>query len=191
MVVRIAGKYMCLWRAVDHEGQVLEILVQRRRDKCAAVKLMRKLLRKQGFARKTVTTDKLRSYGAALQHLGFPATMTHCARSGSQVRNGLSGGGRRIRTIGLAVNETAVEKGSARNDRRLARRPGLNDPIQPIGPASPFGRAERTLSKSGTDGSNPVPSSGESANYRFPEHEELRYRAASWGHADLCSAGQA
>src|SRR5208282_6922329 len=47
MVVRIAGKHMYLWRAVDHEGEVLEILVQRRRDKCAAVKLMRKLLRKQ------------------------------------------------------------------------------------------------------------------------------------------------
>src|SRR6201985_1619690 len=46
MVVRIAGKHMYLWRAVDHEGEVLEILVQRRRDKCAAVKLMRKLLRK-------------------------------------------------------------------------------------------------------------------------------------------------
>ena len=59
------------WRAVDHEGEVLEILVQRRRDKCAAVKLMRKLLRKQGFAPKTVTTDKLRSYGAAFQHLGL------------------------------------------------------------------------------------------------------------------------
>src|SRR5258708_24220368 len=51
---------MYLWRAVDHEGELLEILVQRRRDKCAAVKLMRKLLRKQGFAPKTVTTDKLR-----------------------------------------------------------------------------------------------------------------------------------
>ena len=58
---------MYLWRAVDHEGEVLEILVQRRRDKCAAVKLMRKLLRKQGLAPKTVTTDKLRSYGAAFQ----------------------------------------------------------------------------------------------------------------------------
>src|SRR5437868_2174764 len=71
MVVRIAGKHMYLWRAVDHEGEVLEILVQRRRDKRAAVKLMRKLLRKQGFAPKTVTTDKLRSYGAAFQHLGL------------------------------------------------------------------------------------------------------------------------
>src|SRR5271167_5106168 len=71
MVVRIAGKHMHLWRSVDHEGEVLEILVQRRRDKCAAVKLMRKLLRKQGFAPKTVTTDKLRPYRAAFQHLGL------------------------------------------------------------------------------------------------------------------------
>src|SRR5712671_7182497 len=59
MVVRIAGQHMYLWRAVDHEGEVLEILVQRRRDKRAAVRLMRKLLRKQGFAPKQVTTDKL------------------------------------------------------------------------------------------------------------------------------------
>src|SRR5205814_8062415 len=41
MVVRIAGKHMYLWRAVDHEGEVLEILVQRRRNKRAAVRLMR------------------------------------------------------------------------------------------------------------------------------------------------------
>src|ERR1700751_218668 len=71
MVVRIAGKRMYLWRAVDHEGEVLEILVQRRRDRSAAVKLMRKLLRKQGFAPTSVTTDKLRSYGAAFRHLGL------------------------------------------------------------------------------------------------------------------------
>jgi len=92
------------------------------------------------------------------------------ARTSGQVDRGeirrkfvrLSAGGRRIRTIGPAVDETAVEKRSAGNDRRLARRSRLHDPIQPIGPASLFGRAERTLSKSGTDGSNPVPSSGES-----------------------------
>ena len=71
MVVRIAGKQMYLWRAVDHEGEVLEILVQRRRDRSAAVKLMRKLLRKQGFAPTRVTTDKLRSYGAAFWHFGL------------------------------------------------------------------------------------------------------------------------
>jgi putative transposase len=65
MVVRIAGKRMYLWRAVDHEGEILDVLLQRRRDRRAAVKLMRKLLRKQGFAPKRVTTDQLRSYGAA------------------------------------------------------------------------------------------------------------------------------
>src|SRR5712675_2387060 len=52
MVVRIAGKRMYLWRAVDHEGEALEILVQRRRDRSAALRLMRKLLKKQGFAPK-------------------------------------------------------------------------------------------------------------------------------------------
>src|SRR5215212_3329841 len=69
MVVRIAGKRMYLWRAVDQEGEILDILVQPRRDKRAAVKLMRKLLRKQGFAPKLVVTDKLRSYAAAFQAL--------------------------------------------------------------------------------------------------------------------------
>src|SRR5271163_1747576 len=54
MVVRIAGERMYLWRAVDHEGEILDMLVQRRRDKRAAVRLMRKLLRKQGFAPKIV-----------------------------------------------------------------------------------------------------------------------------------------
>src|SRR5207245_6021517 len=68
MVVRIAGKRMYLWRAVDHEGEVLDMLVQRRRDSQAALRLMRKLLRKQGFTPKLLITNKLGSYGAA-----FPA----------------------------------------------------------------------------------------------------------------------
>src|SRR5205085_11002935 len=56
MVVRIAGKRMYLWRAVDHEGEVLDMLVQCRRDTQAAVRLMRKLLKKQGFAPKLLVT---------------------------------------------------------------------------------------------------------------------------------------
>jgi putative transposase len=64
MVVRIAGARMYLWRAVDHEGEVLDMLVQRRRDTWAALRLMRKLLKKQGFAPKLLVTDKLRSYSA-------------------------------------------------------------------------------------------------------------------------------
>jgi transposase-like protein len=69
MVVRIADRHMYLWRAVDHEGEILDMLVQRRRDKRAALRLMRKLLKKQGFAPKLLVTDKLRSYGSAFRHL--------------------------------------------------------------------------------------------------------------------------
>ena len=65
MAVTIVGRRLWLWRAVDEEGEVLDLLVQRRRDKAAAVKLMRKLLKKQGFAPEVLVTDKLRSYGAA------------------------------------------------------------------------------------------------------------------------------
>src|ERR671925_971950 len=73
MVARIAGETVYLWRAVDHEGEVLDVLVQRRRDKKAAVKLMRKLLKKQGVAPAVVVTDKLRSYGSAFQEIGLSA----------------------------------------------------------------------------------------------------------------------
>lgn len=73
MVARIGGEQMYLWRAVDDEGEVLDVLVQRRRGKAAALRLMRKLLRKQGFAPTLVTTDQLRSYGAAFAELGLTA----------------------------------------------------------------------------------------------------------------------
>ncbi len=73
MVVKIAGKRNWLWRAVDEEGEVLDILVQSRRDTKAAVRLMRKLIRKQGFAPEVLVTDKLGSYGAAKRKLGLLA----------------------------------------------------------------------------------------------------------------------
>jgi transposase-like protein len=61
MFVSIGGRMMYLWRAVDAEGEVLEILVQHRRDKRAALKLMRRLLKKHGSAPSAIVTDKLRS----------------------------------------------------------------------------------------------------------------------------------
>src|SRR5438874_2472195 len=69
MVVRISRKRMYRWRAGDHEGEVLDMLVQRRRDKRAAVRLMRKLLKQQGFTPKLLITDKLGSYGSPFRHL--------------------------------------------------------------------------------------------------------------------------
>ncbi len=63
MVVTIGGRRMYLWRAIDDEGEVLDILVQPRRNKAAAVKLLRKLMKKLGFAPRRLVTDKLPSYG--------------------------------------------------------------------------------------------------------------------------------
>jgi transposase-like protein len=60
-----------LWRAVDGEGEVLDALVQAKRNKHAALKIMRKLLRKYGFVPDRLITDDLRSYGAAARELGI------------------------------------------------------------------------------------------------------------------------
>ena len=87
MVVRIAGRRMYLWRAVDHEGEVLDMLVQRRRDRRAALRLMRKLLRKLGFAPKLLTTDKLGSYGAAFRHLGLTGPHEQRLRANNRAEN--------------------------------------------------------------------------------------------------------
>ena len=67
--VNIGGKQMYLWRAVDGEGEVLDVLVQKRRNKRAALKLMRKLLKNQGVHPTQIVTDKLKSYGAAFRDL--------------------------------------------------------------------------------------------------------------------------
>ena len=71
MVVKIAGQRMYLWRAVDDEGEVLDVLVQKRRNKDAALNLLRKLLRNQGVRPESITTDKLASYRAAAKILGL------------------------------------------------------------------------------------------------------------------------
>ncbi len=70
MFVSINGRQLYVWRAVDSEGEVLDILVQPRRDRKAALKLMRKLLKKQGVTPATIVTDKLGSYSSALRELG-------------------------------------------------------------------------------------------------------------------------
>ncbi len=67
--VKINGEQHYLWRAVDHEGEVLESFVTKRRDKKAALKFLRKLMRRYGQPHEIVT-DCLRSYGAALRELG-------------------------------------------------------------------------------------------------------------------------
>ena len=70
MFVSINGRQLYVWRAVDSEGEVLDILVQPRRDRKAALKLMRKLLKRQGITPTVIVTDKLGSYSSALRELG-------------------------------------------------------------------------------------------------------------------------
>jgi transposase-like protein len=67
--LKIDGRMLYLWRAVDAEGDVLDVLVQSKRNKHAALKLMRKLLKKYAFVPERLVTDDLRSYGAAVRDL--------------------------------------------------------------------------------------------------------------------------
>jgi putative transposase len=69
MFVKINGERHYLWRAVDHEGEVLESFVTKTRDKKAALKFLKKAMRKHGRPEVSVT-DQLRSYGAALKEIG-------------------------------------------------------------------------------------------------------------------------
>jgi len=71
MVCTVGGKRMYLWRAVDDEGEVLDLVMQRRRDTAAALKLLKRLLRNQPVEPETITTDGLGSYVSALQQLGL------------------------------------------------------------------------------------------------------------------------
>jgi putative transposase len=71
MYLKIAGRMVYLWRAVDAEGEVLDVLVQSKRNKPAALKLMRKLLKKYGFVPERMTTDRLASYAAAARELSI------------------------------------------------------------------------------------------------------------------------
>src|SRR5271154_3013720 len=68
--LKIDGRIVYLCRAVDAEGEVLDVLVQSKRNKHAALKLMRKLLGKYAFVPERLVTDDLRSYGAASESWG-------------------------------------------------------------------------------------------------------------------------
>lgn len=69
MYVKVNGEMRYLWRAVDHEGEILESYVTRTRDKAAAMTFMKKALKRHGSP-DTITTDGLRSYKAAMTELG-------------------------------------------------------------------------------------------------------------------------
>ena len=76
LFVAMNGRQQYLWRAVDEDGDVLDILVRSRRNRRAAVRFFRKLLKKQGGLPRRLITDKLRSYPAA--HRTVMPSVVHC-----------------------------------------------------------------------------------------------------------------
>ncbi len=68
--VRINGEIYYLWCAVDHEGEVLEVFATKRRDRKAALKFLKRAMKRDGRP-KTIVTDRLRSYGAAMKESGI------------------------------------------------------------------------------------------------------------------------
>ena len=87
MVIIVQRNRFWLWRAVDNEGEVLDFLVQRKRDAKAAKKLMKKLLKKHGFAPTRIVTDKLRSYPAAFRAIGRGAKHDCGLRANNRAEN--------------------------------------------------------------------------------------------------------
>ena len=107
MVIVIRGQRYWLWRAVDNEGEVLDFLVQSKRNAQAALKLMRKLLKKQGWPPTRITTDKLRSYHVAIRTLGLTAQHIDDRRANNRAENSHQPA---IRTLACAQHIEACER---------------------------------------------------------------------------------
>ena len=118
MVVMIGGRRMYLWRAVDDEGEVLDNLVQRRRNKAAAVKLFRKLMKKFGFAPRRLVTDKLPSYGAARAEIGMTAEHEKGLRKNNRAENSHQP----VRTTGAQAAAVQIRRVSPTIRRFACRR---------------------------------------------------------------------
>lgn len=111
MVVRIGGKRRYLWRAVDDEGEVLDLVVQARRDTEAALRLLKRLLKNQPVEPEMITTDGLGSYGSALRELG----LAHLHRPGRLRENNRAENShlpirRRERKMQLFKSQTSAQR---------------------------------------------------------------------------------
>ena len=87
MVIKTRGQNHWLWRVVDDEGEVFEFLVQPRRCAKSARRLLRNLLKKQGFAPTRITTDKLKSYAAAIREEWLTAVHDQGLRANNRAEN--------------------------------------------------------------------------------------------------------
>ncbi len=128
--VRINGETHYLWRAVDHEGEVLEVFVTKRRDRRAALKFLKRTMRRYGRPR-SIITDRLRSYRAAMKVIGNAADqecgrwLNNRAENSHQPFRRRERAMQRFRTIGT-LQKFAATYASIHNhfnhDRHLNRR---------------------------------------------------------------------
>jgi putative transposase len=84
--VRINGEAHYLWRTVDHEGEVLETFVTKRRDRTAALKFLKRAMKRYGTPQ-TIVTDRLRSYHAAMKMIGNAASQERVGRLNNRAEN--------------------------------------------------------------------------------------------------------
>ena len=105
--VKINGKQHYLWRAVDQEGEVIDVFLQSRRDGAAAKRFFKRLLRGQGEEPREIVTDKLRSYVVAHREL-IPGTIHNTARYANN-RAELSHQPTRVRERGMRRFKSAAQ----------------------------------------------------------------------------------
>jgi putative transposase len=105
--VRIDGKQHYLWRAVDQDGEVVDVFLQKRRDGAAAKRFFRRLLKAHGSDPRKIVTDKLRSYGVAHREL-IPNTI-HDSSQYSNNRAELSHQPTRVRERGMRKFKSIIQ----------------------------------------------------------------------------------
>ncbi len=110
--VKVNGKLCYLWRAVDHEGEVLEAVVTARRDKAAALKLLKRVMKK--YARpKIIVTDGLRAYSAAMNEIGVADRQEVGPRLNNRAENSHQPFRRRERAMQRFRSMTSLQKFSS------------------------------------------------------------------------------
>jgi transposase-like protein len=116
--LKINGRMVYLWRAVDAEGEVLDVLIQSRRNMLAALKLMRKLLKKYGLVPNMLVTDDLRFYAAVAGHLGMQddTSAVDGATTGPKIR----------------INRPGDGNVRCKVSRALGRRKGFSQRLRPF-----------------------------------------------------------
>ena len=126
--VKINGKLCYLWRAVDHEGEVLEAVVTARRDKAAALKLLKRIMKKYGPPR-GVVTDRLCSYSAAMKEIDRRSARGRwpAQQSGGELASAVSP--TRARDAAVSKYEDAAEiQFSSRPGPVISIRSGISSP---------------------------------------------------------------